>query len=108
LNRKAIAARLDQGHLDATTLMEHLISRGVPQRTAHGAVGRLVRQAMERGVRLADLTLAELREECPELDQTAFEVLGAERAVAAFVSYGSTGPAQVAEQISLWKKRLEM
>jgi argininosuccinate lyase len=108
LNREAIAARLDQGHLDATTLMEHLISQGVPQRTAHGAVGRLVRRAMERGARLAELSLAELREECPELDETAFDVLGAERAVAAFVSYGSTGPAQVAGQIRLWKKRLGM
>ncbi len=55
LNRAAIAARLDRGHLDATTLMEYLIRRGVPQRTAHGLVGRLVRKAMDRGVRLADL-----------------------------------------------------
>src|SRR6476659_3302466 len=29
LNREAIAARLDQGYLDATTLMEHLIMQGV-------------------------------------------------------------------------------
>src|SRR6185295_4046120 len=28
LNRQAIAERLDRGHLDATTLMEHLIRRG--------------------------------------------------------------------------------
>ena len=32
LNRETIAARLDRGHLDATTLMEHLIGRGIPQR----------------------------------------------------------------------------
>ena len=65
LNRAAIAARLDRGHLDATTLMEHLIRRGVPQRTAHGLVGRLVRKAMERGVRLADLPLEEFRQAHP-------------------------------------------
>ena len=40
LNRAAIAARLDRGHLDATTFMEYLIRRGVPQRTAHDLVGR--------------------------------------------------------------------
>ena len=44
LNREAIAERLDRGYLDATTLMEYLIRRGVPQRTAHGLVGRLVAQ----------------------------------------------------------------
>ena len=39
LNRASIAEKLDRGHLDATTLMEFFIARGVPQRTAHGMVG---------------------------------------------------------------------
>ena len=34
--------------------MEYLIRRGIPQRTAHGLVGQLVRKALDRGVRLAD------------------------------------------------------
>jgi argininosuccinate lyase len=33
LRREAILARLDKGYLDATTLMEHLILLGIPQRT---------------------------------------------------------------------------
>ena len=49
LNRPAIAERLERGHLDATTLMEYLIRRGMPQRTAHGVVGKLVRLAIDRG-----------------------------------------------------------
>ena len=57
LNREAIAARLDRGYLDATTLMEHLILRGVPQRTAHEIIGRLVATATQRGVALAGLSL---------------------------------------------------
>ena len=107
LNREAIAERLDRGHLDATTLMEHLIGRGVPQRTAHHAVGRLVRVASERGVRLADLPLAVFEEAAPQLDASVYEVLGVEKAVAAMRSYGSTGPAQVREQIGRWKQLLE-
>ena len=99
---------LDQGHLDATTLMEHLIGRGVPQRTAHGIVGRLVRKALDRGVRLADLPLADFREADPCLDETVFDVLGAEKAVGAMQSYGSTGPEQVAGQVARWKERLSL
>ena len=49
LNKSAIAERLDQGYLDATALMEHLIGRGIAQRTAHGLVGGLVARAMQRG-----------------------------------------------------------
>ncbi len=105
LNRETIAERLDRGYLDATTLMEYLIRQGVPQRTAHGVVGRLVKKAMETKVRLADLPLKEFQEAHAELDEKVYAVLGAEKAVAAMVSYGSTGPSSVREQIDRWKKR---
>jgi len=107
LNREAIAERLDRGHLDATALMEYLIRRGIPQRTAHSLVGRLVRKAIDRGVRLSDLPLSEFQEADPDLDGSVFEVLRADNAVAAMVSYGSTGPDQVEEQVKHWKERLE-
>jgi len=106
LNREAIAERLDRGHLDATTLMEHLIRCGVAQRTAHGMVGRLVRTALDRGVRLSDLSLDEFRQAHPDLDAGVYGVLGPEKAVAAIDSFGSTGPAHVKEQIRRWKELL--
>ncbi len=106
LNREAIEERLERGHLDATTLMEHLILRGVPQRTAHGVVGRLVRQALDQGVRLADLPLADFQAADQRLDESVYQVLGVEKAVAAFVSYGSTAPTEVAQQIRTWKQKL--
>jgi argininosuccinate lyase len=106
LNRAAIAEKLDRGHLDATTLMEYLIGRGVPQRTAHGVVGKLVRKALDRGVPLGELSLDDFRAADASLDEGVYQVLGAERAVGAFDSYGSTGPAHVAEQLFKWKQKL--
>ena len=108
LNRPAIAQRLDRGHLDATTFMEYLIRRGVPQRTAHGLVGGLVRKALDRDVRLSDLPLEDFREALPELDESVYDVLGVERAVAAMQSYGSTAPDEVKKQVENWKKNLEL
>ena len=106
LNRPAIAARLDKGHLDATTFMEYLIMLGIPQRTAHGLVGRLVRKALDRGCRLSDLPLEEFQAEHPSLDRRVYDVLGVEQAVHAFVSLGSTAPEQVAQQTARWKQKL--
>jgi len=106
LNREAIAARLEEGYLDATTLMEHLITHGVAQRTAHETIGRLVAAAMKQGVPLAKLPLAELQAAHPSLDHRVYGVLGVERAVAAFTSYGSTGPTQVEHQLAAWRERL--
>jgi argininosuccinate lyase len=107
LNRAAIAEKLDRGYLDATTLMEYLIGRGIPQRTAHGLVGRLVRTAMDRGVRLADLSLAEFQAAYGELDESVYAVLGVEKAVSAMKSYGSTAPDEVKRQVERWKERLK-
>jgi argininosuccinate lyase len=108
LDREGIARQLDQGYLDATTLMEYLIGRGVPQRSAHGIVGRLVRQALDLGVRLSDLALDDFRAAHLDLDESVYDVLGVDKAVAAFVSYGSTAPSQVAEQILSWKQKLNI
>lgn len=107
LNRVSIAERLDRGHLDATTLMEHLIQRGIPQRTAHEMVGRLVRKALDRGVRLVDLSIEDFREAHRDLDEGVYNVLGVEQAVRSMRSYGSTAPEEVARQIESWKRRLQ-
>jgi len=106
LNRPAIAERLDRGHLDATTLMEEMIRRGIPQRTAHEVVGRLVRKALDRGVRLSDLAASEFVDAHPSLDASVKEVLGVERAIERFTSYGSTAPAEVERQIAAWREKL--
>jgi argininosuccinate lyase len=106
LNRERIAARINEGYLDATTLMEHLIVQGVPQRTAHELIGRLVGTAMKRGVPLAELPLEEFQAAHPSLDKSVFDVLGVDHAVAAFSSYGSTNPEQVTHQLQLWRERL--
>lgn len=106
LNRATIESRLDRGFLDATTFMEHLMKKGVPQRTAHHAVGQLVRQAMEAGKRLADLPLEAFQAIEPTLDEEVYQVLGVQRAVEAFQSYGSTAPHEVDRQVDIWKKKL--
>jgi argininosuccinate lyase len=108
LNRAAIAARLEHGYLDATTLMEYLIGLGVPQRSAHENIGKLVAKAMKQGVPLANLSLTDFQQAHAELDEKVFDVLGVEHAVAAFKSVGSTAPSMVAEQVAAWKSRLKI
>jgi argininosuccinate lyase len=106
LNRDAIRSRLDLGYLDATTLMEYFIERGVAQRRAHHFVGQLVAQAAQSGVRLADLPLSEFQRLDPSLDSSVHDRLGVDQAVAAFVSHGSTSPDQVLQQVGHWRNHL--
>ena len=87
--------------------MEALIAQGVPQRTGHEIVGRLVRLAMTRGVPLADLSDEEFSGEYAGWNTALRGALGACRAVERMVSFGSTAPASVADQIADWRRRLE-
>jgi argininosuccinate lyase len=86
--------------------MEALIAQGVPQRTGHEIVGRLVRLAMTRGVALADLSDDEFSGEYAGWNAALRGALGASRAVERMASFGSTAPARVAEQIADWRRRL--
>jgi argininosuccinate lyase len=107
LRRDRIAERLDEGFLDATALMEYLVKKGVPMRTAHETVGKLVAECESSGRRLADLSLDELEQVCAQIDSCVFDVLGAENAVRALCSYGSGGRGPVGEQLKAWKKKTE-
>ncbi len=102
-----IEKRLDEGFLDATTLMEFLIERGVPQRVAHEVIGRLVGLCERRGVKkLADLSDAEFTEAHPALGPGVRAILGVRNAISAFRSYGSTAPAEVKKQVEKWVDKL--
>jgi argininosuccinate lyase len=105
--RKSIASRIDAGYLDATTLMEFFVKQGVPLRSAHEAVGKLVRQCEEKGCKLADLPADAFDAIKPGLSGAVGNVLGVQNALNAFQSYGSTAPAEVAKQMEAWRMRLE-
>jgi argininosuccinate lyase len=107
-HRAGIEAKLELGFLDATTLMEQLIRFGTPMRSAHEAVGKLVKECIDAGLRLAELPADRFESLAPGHGRDIQTQLGARAAVAAFQSEGSTAPKQVAGQIQAWKKRLAL
>jgi argininosuccinate lyase len=106
LRREVIESRLEDGFLDATTLMESLIARGVPMRSAHEAVGKLVRTAEQQRCRLVDLSDTIFEEVAPGAGKAIKATLGVKNAIMAFQSYGSTQPLSVDQQLHEWQQRL--
>ncbi|VTS01404.1 argininosuccinate lyase [Tuwongella immobilis] len=105
LRRESIESRLEDGFLDATTLMEALILQGVPMRSAHEAVGNLVRLCEQRRCRLMDLPDSEYASLVENVSAVR-SVLGVKAALNAFRSVGSTAPVQVESQLERWSKQL--
>jgi argininosuccinate lyase len=106
VDRQRTRAAAEGGHANATELADWLAARGVPFRDAHEITGLVVRRALERGVRIQDLELAELQGFHAAFDATVYEALSLESLLAKRDAVGGTSPRRVAEQMDLWRERL--
>lgn len=107
VNRERCREAAERGYLNATELADYLVGRGVPFRDSHERVGRLVRAAMARGVRLEDLTLAELRHEASEIGEDVYRALTVEAGLARRDVLGGTGSEAVERAIAAARSRLD-
>jgi argininosuccinate lyase len=92
--------------LAATEIADLLVGRGVPFREAHGIVGGLVRDAVEAGKSLSDLTPEELRERSEHLDDSYYEVLERSSWLESKRIEGGTGSEPLARQIEFARETL--
>jgi argininosuccinate lyase len=99
-------AALGAGYLTATEVADFLAARGVPFREAHEITGRLVREAMARGVGLEELPVAVLRGFHPALDEQLIAVLDPEVAIERRKGFGAPSAAQVRQAILVARQSL--
>lgn len=102
-NREVMKQACIAGYPTATDLADYLARKGVPFRTAHDVVGRIVRMASERGCCLSELSLKDLQSFEPCIEEDVYKVLTLEGSVAARNHVGGTAPKQVLFQVERWK-----
>src|SRR6185503_14139413 len=95
-----LRAAADDPALGATDLAEELVRGGMPFRTAHEVVGRLVRHAEEKKVSLRDLSADDLRAVDAALSPKILQALDPARAVAARALVGGPSPAAVERELA--------
>jgi argininosuccinate lyase len=112
-NEANIKAGLDKGYLDATSLAEYLVTKGVPFRTSHQIVGRMVGLSEERSLgMLKKLRLEDFNAVCKEYNagepvgDDVFDWLGPENVVKRYQSAGNAGVSGFEAQLKAWKERL--
>jgi argininosuccinate lyase len=111
-DKERIEPTLDRGFLDATSLAEFLVTRGVPFRTAHHIVGTLVARCEKEGKHaLSQLSVEQFNEVIAtksdvRIDKTVYEALGAANVVKRYQSAGAAGGKPFEEQLAAWKTRL--
>ena len=104
--REPMRAALTQGFATATDLADYLTKKGLPFRDAHEAVGLAVKAAEFKGVDLPGLTLEELQQFSPLIENDVFAVLTVEGSLASRNHIGGTAPEQVRAAVARARSRL--
>ncbi len=111
-------AACEGGFMDATSLAEYLVVKGVPFRTAHQAVGGLVAKCEREGktklsqLAVDDFTAAvaasgfEISNLKSPISDDVYACLGARNVVARYQSAGAAGGEPLKKQLAEWKQRL--
>jgi argininosuccinate lyase len=99
LRPERMAAAAD-GLLLATDVADLLVERGLPFRSAHEVVGKLVRHCLATGTALRDLDARVLREHSPLLTPVLVRRISPARSIARRRVIGGTAPAQVRRQLA--------
>ena len=88
---------------NATDVADYLVARDVPFREAYQLVGRLVKLCLEEGILLRDLPLNRWQQLHPGFEQDIYDAIAPRQVVAARLSEGGTGFAQVEKQLQRWR-----
>ena len=98
----------ESGFSTATDLADYLVKKGLPFRTAHDLVGRIVKRAITMGKRLDEMSLSELSTDTDLIGEDIYNVLTPEGSVASRDHYGGTAPQQVRNAIKEARARLSL
>jgi argininosuccinate lyase len=93
-------------NLLATDLAEYLVQKGMPFREAHEAVGKLVARATVAKRALNNISLLELQEISPLIQDDVLKVFDVRASLAKRTMIGAPSPANVASQVARWKSLL--
>lgn len=105
LNPQRMAQQLEPGLL-ATELADYLVKRGMPFRQAHSAVGEAVQLAEQRGVSIADLSLADYQAISAVFGEDVLVALSIEAALENRTVTGGTAVAALKAQLATAKSQL--
>lgn len=98
---------LQGGFVTATDVADYLARKGVPFRSAHETVGKIVSYAEQGGKELSDLKLSEFRRFSKKIDEDIFQVITFSGSVESRNSLGATSTSNVRKEIASARRFLK-
>ncbi|MDR2045167.1 MAG: argininosuccinate lyase [Clostridium sp.] len=106
-DRRRMAESAMEGFTNATDAADYLVRKGVPFRTAHEIVGKLVLYCLQKGAAIEKLSLEELREISDRFGPDLYEDISLKACVERRLTVGAPGPAAMREVLRNYRSYLE-
>jgi argininosuccinate lyase len=106
-NREKMEKGAREGYLVATDLADYLVTKGVPFRTAHEVVGRLVLFALEREKELDQLSLKEMKGFARQIEEDVYDWLDPMAGIQRKNLPGGTGPKAVSQSLRRAREEID-
>ena len=100
-NKKRMLSMAKEDFTNATDLADYLVTKGVPFREAHAAVGAAVRYCIKEKKYLEELKITELKGFSESIEKDVFDTLPITKCVERRNSYGGTSPSSTDVQTAV-------
>ena len=105
-NKEKMLQATKMGFLNATDIADYLVKKGLPFRSAHEIVGRMVLFCTEKNCKIEDLSLEELKSFHQDIEDDLIEVAKIKNCTDSKISAGGTSHKNVLQMIETNKKFL--
>ena len=107
INQARMQNAADRGYQNATDLADYLVTKGMAFREAHQCVGQAVRFALKKEKEIHELTLKQLQQFAPQIEEDIFDYLATQQMIDRRTSIGGTGTEAVSAAIKAAEQKLK-
>ena len=90
----------NEGFTNATDVADYLVGKGVAFRDAHGIVGRIVLECIDKKIAIDDMSLDELKAICPAFEEDIYDAISMETCVSKRLTKGACSKTSMEEAIA--------
>jgi argininosuccinate lyase len=107
IHKTVMQKAVGSGYLNATDMADYLVTKGLPFREAHHCVGQVVRYALGLKKEIHELSIKELQQHAPQIEDDIFDYLGAQQMIDRRTSIGGTATQTVKTAIKAAEQKLK-
>ena len=97
----------NEGFTNATDVADYLVGKGVAFRDAHGIVGRIVLECIDKKIAIDDMSLDELKAICPAFEEDIYDAISMETCVSKRLTKGACSKTSMEEAIAGYESFLK-